>query len=329
MSNLNNISQLNNGLSQSINAIEVQTQAGFVSTNLALLKMNQDVVGAIIADSQATTFKMEQIAVAESNMLEGLSDRMERLQKSALIAENNLEVERTHGAKNIPANLCRAASALENRANVREVARKIIDRLRKEQTTRRGRSSLERGTLITPALSDQLPDIASVNFEEEEAGLLLEQLPLITGESSFNFSVDNAIENLDGSESKRVMSAWLRSSMATEALGLDVSKRTIPNKDDNAEEVKEGLEVVSIMGEYEREVSKNLSKEAITELGGASEVKMLRMLVTETAWGLKMQYERLEAELASNRMKASTVGYLIDQESLIVQEAINERNVSQ
>jgi hypothetical protein len=322
--NLTSLTNLHNALSQSIGAIEVQTKAGFISTAQALLKLQQDIVGAIAADSANVSYKLDATATANANLMDTYAKRMERIEKTRLEAQNNLDVEKDHGAKNIPANLCRMAGRIEVRGRVREAANNVISSMRQAQNSRRGSEGTEMVSTLTPGVTDLLPPISAINYPEDEAGALLDQVPYITGETSFTFSVDKAVEKLDDNAQRGVMSAWLRSTNASEVIAKDIAKRSVPI-DAEGNIIKDestGEDVVSIFGEYKKEVYENLSKKSLRELGSSGELKVLRKMAAAEAMHLKMQYERLETQADNNRLRASIVGFMVDKEARILEAAI-------
>jgi hypothetical protein len=323
--NLTTLTNLHNSLGQSIGTIEVQAQTGFTSTAQALLKLQQDVVGAIAADSSSVTYKLEAMSVANANLMEAYAKRRERIEKTTVQANNALEVEKDYGAKNIPANLCRLAGRIEERGEVRRVAASIMNKMQVAQMNRRGSEGTEKISILTPSMTDQLPSMSSLNYPEDEAGVLLDQVPYITGESSFNFSVDNAVKTLGDKEARGVMSAWLRSADASETIAKDISKRSVPVVEEESAGVsaEEGQEVLSIYGEYQKEVVDNLSKEALTELGNSGDLKILRKIATESGLNLKMLYEQLEAKASNNRMRASILGFMVDREANYLESAMS------
>jgi hypothetical protein len=92
------VSMLAKDLTSLSQAIQVGIQAEISQINIA----NQQIVGAIKARSSEITTKLETVAVANEKTFTALANRQERLAKTTLTAEENIDNANTMGADNVP-----------------------------------------------------------------------------------------------------------------------------------------------------------------------------------------------------------------------------------
>lgn len=307
-------SNINSATSATLNTTQSVTQA-YTETAKSLYDTADTIVAAIQASSSTVSTEVIRASEAQTRMLEVLKNRLEQIAQTRLIADTNIESERTHGPQNIHSDACISLRNKDVRDQAVAVGREVLQdfRVRQERT----RASDFRGQFVDGNLLS-MADLQAKTYRQGDAEVALEQVVLVTGESAIPVSPDTVAALASASvgntspESIQLMAGWLRTSAASREVAQQIAKRTRPELPEDQQPVQ-GQEPFSEMEEMWDASTRALSMGAIIEDADAGEIKLLRGIARRQSLNNKIRLEQLENALSIARLSASQLGYLAEQ----------------
>lgn len=98
-------------------------ELGVIAETRAISNYKNNIVSALMADSNSVTTALEKSALTEERLLEGLKSSVEEIQKSAIVARSNLLVAENYGVDNVS----NATKSISNSQFASVIAKSEID----------------------------------------------------------------------------------------------------------------------------------------------------------------------------------------------------------
>lgn len=298
-----------NSIADSGSAIASTTKtlaSGYASTSNALMTTGDSIVSAIMASSNAVTLEIGKSTESQARLLEALRSSIEELERTKIVAENNLHVAETYGEQNIPRELCEDFSRTSARAAAATLSVNLIDSNVLKQIAERKKE--DRTQMVDPYTAGVV-QLSSDRFTEEEARIAMDQASVMTGEKSFPISPDVLVtlasSNGGASDTAAsVMGAWMRTSSASQEISSQITKKTTPKADGTTEEL------VSVYGDLWRSVELSANQDANIQDASASQAMLLRSIARRVSISNRIKLEQLETQMGIARISASQIGFM-------------------
>lgn len=301
-------------------SMAAETSSGFASVNQQLNLTGGDIIAAFQALGSSIEMEMKRSTELTTSIIQAQVAADERLMRSLLIAENNVEVAKNYGAANIPSSACRGYKNAKLRQEAKKVAATLFNNFTKNQL--KARREID-GKPEINGLADIPVSLSSNKYDEISAQVALSRLSYISGEKSFKVSPDEmmaiAVLQPVGASHEAVNSyaAWVRAAIVSSDGAKQVAKRTAPAP------TEENPDPKSLIGELWSETEKSNDISTIVELSKSSELKLLRTIAREGALGNKISMERLGLLLASNRAKSGQIGFAAQAASTVSEGSLD------
>jgi hypothetical protein len=292
---------------------------GYASTANALMTSGDSIVAAIMASSNSVTFEIEKSSQSQARLLDGLRSSIEEMERTKIVAENNLHVAETYGEQNIPRELCEDFSRNTARAAASTLSTSLIESNIEKQINDRKKE--DRTQLVDPYTAGVV-QLSSPEFTEEEAKIAMDQASVMSGEKSFSISPDVLLTmttaNGGASDSAAsVMGAWMRTSNASQEISNQIANKTTPKA------VSGAGEPISVYGDLWRSVELASNQDANIQDASASQATLLRSLARRISVSNRIKLEQLETQMGIARISASQIGYMNERAMDSIRESID------